>query len=78
MNEWTPELVKMVITLIVTNIAFLIMVCVWAYLSIKQEKAVDISYKFIAMGAVLAGPDVVRALIEVKDILIPVVQNAIQ
>lgn len=76
--EWTPEIVKMIITTFVTNSILLVMTYVWAYLSIKNDKAQDISIKFIALGAVLAGPDVVNMLITIKDMMIPVVQHAIQ
>lgn len=76
--DWTPVDVKMIITLIVTNLILLVMVGVWGYLSIKAGKAQDISAKFIALGAVCAGPEVVNALILVKDIVAPVAIGLLQ
>lgn len=67
--NWTPEIIKMLITLSISNFILLLMASVWGWLSIKKGEIQEISGKFIALGAILAGPDVVQSLLSIKDMI---------
>lgn len=44
-----------------TNLIMIIMASVWAYLSVITKSIYPVPFEFLAIGAALAGPEVVKA-----------------
>lgn len=65
------------ITILTTNIILILMAIVWAWLSIKNNELQEVSRNFILLGVILSGPEVVKSLIIIKDLLFPAIQAVV-
>jgi len=69
--------IKMLLPTIASNIILLVIVFVWAKLSIENNKLMDVSNKFIVLAVILSGQEAVKLVLILKDLLFPVINNVV-